>query len=365
MESRNTHSILVINTGNTSTKVGLFETDRPIIVESIRHSQEDLSPFGEINEQLEYRIRAVESWIARQKAILDGAGAPYPPLSAVSARGGLLKPLASGTYRVCDSMIRDLVKAKRGSHTSNLAAQIGRRIADPLGIPCFIVDPVSVDELCPLARYSGHRLFQRESLIHALNMRRIALRFAAETGRPYETLTLIVVHMGSGVSLSVHHGGRMIDIVNPSEEGPFSPDRSGGLPIRQLVKHVLDNGMGYEDFSKMVFGDGGIYSYLGTRDFAPVADRYRAGEPEVVEVVQAMAYQVSKETAGRAAVVNGAVDAILLTGGMAHAEFLTSLIADRVRFIAPVFLRPGEDEMAALAEGAFRVLAGDEEVRSY
>ena len=361
MKDRKFSRILVINTGNTSTKVGLFEDDRPILIESLKHSQEELDRFADMNDQLGFRTDAVKGWVKRQ----ESAHPEGLALSAVVTRGGLLKPLASGTYTVNDAMIRDLVEGKRGSHTSNLSAQIGRKIADPLGIPCFIVDPVSVDEFGPLARYSGHKLFQRESLIHALNMKRIALQFARKSGRPYEKLNLVVIHLGSGISVSIHHGGRMIDSINASEEGPFSPERSGGLPIRQVVKYVLDNGLDYKTFSKMVFGDGGLYSYLGTRDFAPVAERYRAGDAEVIELVQAMAYQVAKDAAAMSSVVNGDVDAILITGGMANVDFLVELIAERIKFIAPVFTIPGEDEMGALAEGAFRVISGIEQAREY
>ena len=283
----------------------------------------------------------------------------------MAARGGLLKPLASGTYFVNRPMIDDLIEARKGSHASNLAAQIGYSIAAKLGIPCYIVDPVSVDEAEPLARYSGHRLFSRVMLTHALNMKAVAKRFCREKNLDYQQVTLLVIHLGTGNSLSIHKNGRMIDAVNPSEEGAFSADRSGGLPILQVARHICENNLSYKAFEKMVFGSGGLFSYLGSKDFLKIKDKYLQGDAETMEVVQAMAYQVAKEAGALSTVVNGRVDAILLTGGIAFNEFFTELISQRIQFIAPVHIYAGEDEMQALAEGVIRVLNGEEAAQTY
>jgi len=350
--------ILVINPGNTSTKVAVYDGLAPLFVESIKHSDEELSRFADINAQKDFREELIYDFL--QKRAIDPAA-----LRAIAARGGLLKPLASGTYVVDQRMVADLIEARKGSHASNLAAQIGYSMAAKLGIACYIVDPVSVDEAEPLARYSGHRLFTRVMLTHALNMKAVAKRFCKEKKLDYGQVTLLVIHLGTGNSLSLHRNGRMVDAVNPSEEGAFSMDRSGGLPILQVARHICDNHLSYKEFEKMVFGSGGLFSYLGSKDFLKIKDKYLAGDAQAVEVVQAMAYQVAKEAGALATVVNGKVDAIIITGGIAFNEFFTELIRQRTGFIAPVHVYPGEDEMQALAEGVFRILSGEEEAKAY
>ena len=350
--------ILAINPGNTSTKVGLFDLEKSIFVENIKHSDEELAPFADINSQIDFRAEVIGRFLdTRQIRITD--------LQAVAARGGLLKPLASGTYLVDAAMLADLVAARRGSHASNIAAQIGNSIASRAGIPCYIVDPVSVDELAPIARYTGHTLFERISLTHALNMKAVAKRHCKEKGLTYGFETLIVIHLGTGVSLSIHTGGRMVDIVNPSEEGAFSLDRSGSLPVLQVARYIIENRLSYPEFEKMVFGNGGVFSYLASKDFFKIEESYFKGEPRTVEVVDAMAYQIAKEAAGLAAVVDGKVNAILITGGMAHARFFREMIMKRIAFIAPMHVYPGEDEMVALAEGVSRVLLREETAKTY
>jgi butyrate kinase len=350
--------ILVINPGNTSTKVAVYDGLTPLCVESIKHGDEELGRFGDINAQKNFREDLIQAFL-RRKAIAPRS------IRAIAARGGLLKPLASGTYVVDERMVDDLVAARQGSHASNLAAQIGFSLAAKLGIACYIVDPVSVDEAEPLARYSGHCLFSRVMLTHALNMKAVAKRFCGEKGLRYDSVTLLVIHLGTGNSISLHRDGRMVDAVNPSEEGAFSMDRSGGLPILQVARYICDHGLKYKEFEKMVFGSGGLFSYLGSKDFLKIREKYLEGDARTVEVVQAMAYQVAKEAGGLATVAGGRVDAIIITGGIAFNEFFTDMIAQRIGFIAPVHIYPGEDEMQALAEGVHRVLQGEEAAKTY
>ncbi|HSQ34801.1 MAG TPA: butyrate kinase [Candidatus Binatia bacterium] len=350
--------VLVINPGNTSTKAAVYEGATPLCVESIKHTDEELARYPDINAQKDFRTGLIYDFL-RRKAIAT------EDIQAVAARGGLLKPLASGTYIVNKAMIADLIEARNGTHASNLAAQIGHDIAEKLGTACYIVDPVSVDEAEPLARYTGHRLFQRVMLTHALNMKAVAKRFCREKNLDYRAVTLLVIHLGTGNSLSLHRNGRMVDAVNPAEEGAFSADRSGALPTLQVARHITGNRLSFKDFEKMVFGSGGLFSYLGSKDFLKIKDKYLEGDAKTIEVVQAMAYQVAKEAGALSTVVNGKVDAILITGGIAFNEFFNELIRQRIQFIAPVHIYAGEDEMQALAEGVLRVLNGEEAAQTY
>ncbi len=353
-----TPSILVINTGNTSSKIALFSGRETMWTETIRHSDQELSAFSDINAQKEFRQKLIHQ-------TLSDKGVSISSLSAVAARGGLLKPLCSGTYLVNQAMLADLREGRRGMHASHLSAQIGDAIAREAGIDCFVVDPISVDELDDVARFTGHPLFEREVLSHALNMKAVAKRHCSEQSLAYPQQNLIVVHLGTGISLSVHHGGRMIDIMNPSEEGAFSLDRAGGLPCLQVARYVLEQKIDFKAFRKMVFGNGGLFAYLGTTDFLKVLDEVKAQNTRFVSVVEAMAYQIAKEIGALATVVCGTVNAILFTGGMAHSKYLIDLIARRVEFIAKPFIYPGEDEMEALALGVYWVLNGDEQAMEY
>lgn len=352
------HLILVINTGNTSTKVALYNGNKPTITETIRHSDESLSQFKDINAQKEFREKIVLDF-------LEDKNIDIRQLTAVAARGGLLKPLESGTYQVNRKLISDLVEAKRGLHASHLSAQIGHAVAQKAGISCYVVDPISVDEMDPVARYSGHKLFERHMLSHALNMKAVAKRYARENHRDYRKITLIVVHLGTGISISVHRDGKMVDAINPTEEGAFSLDRSGGLPVLQVVRYVTDHQTTYQEFRDLVWNNGGLYSYLNTKDFLHAEELYMKGDREAVSVIEAMAYQVAKEVGALATVVHGNVEAIVISGGMARADFFVDLIKQRIRFIAPIMVYPGEDEMSALAEGVYRVIEGEEEAKQY
>ena len=352
------HRILVINPGGTSTKIALFEDEREVFSERVDHSQEELAKFERIADQKEYRTSLV------LKA-LEKRGVELSSLSAVVGRGGLLKPLKSGTYIVNERMLEDLRKAERGEHASNLGAMIAYEIARPLGIPAFIVDPVSVDELPPIAKITGMKEIEKPVLSHALNTKAVAKRFAKEKGVPYEKLRLVIAHLGSGNSVSAHRDGQMVDVTNSMEEGSFGMDRAGSVPCMQLLKLAFSGKYEFKALARKLFGEGGVYSYLGTKDFRKVREMVDAGNEEAALVVEAMAYQIAKDIGAMATVLEGKVDAVIITGGIAHNDWFVEKIKRRVDFIAPVYVYAGEDEMRALAEGALRVLRGEEQAKEY
>jgi len=350
--------LLALNPGSSSTKIGVFENEKPLFTKNIKHDEAALAAFKDIADQKAFRKQAILE-------ALSGQGFDPKRLSAVVGRGGLLRPLESGTYRVNEAMLADLKEARRGKHASNLGAMIAYEIASGLGIPAFIVDPVSVDEWEPVARLSGLEGLDRECLSHALNTKAVAKRFARENNRKYNELRLIVAHLGSGISVSAHLNGRMVDVTNPMEEGAFSSERSGSLPILKLAKMCFSGKHAYQDIEKMTFRSGGLASYLGTKELPEVVKRIAAGDEKAKLVLEAMAYQVAKDIGAIATVLSGKVDAILLTGGMAHESKLCEAVEERVAFIARVYRYPGEDELVALAEGALRVLTGGEKEREY
>jgi butyrate kinase len=286
-------------------------------------------------------------------------------LAAIVGRGGLLKPLASGTYRLNDRMLDDLCRAKRGEHASNLGAFIAQSLAEQAKCPAFIVDPVSVDEWPPVARLSGLAGMDRECLSHALNTKAIAKRFASEHGQAYRDLRLVVAHLGSGFSISAHENGKMVDVTNSREEGAFSGERAGSLPVMQVVELCFSGKFSRQEIEKRIFREGGIFSYLGVKDLKEVLHRKQAGDEKARLVFAAMIYQIAKEIGAMATALAGTVDAILLTGGMMHAIEVEEALKKRINWIAPVFSYPGEDEMRALAEGVLRVLRGEETARDY
>ncbi len=350
--------VLAVNPGSTSTKVALFRDEQVVREANLKHEDAELAPYPRIFDQLPLRAAAVDRLLAE-------AGVKRGELSAVVGRGGLLKPLASGTYAVDAAMLADLEAAKRGEHASNLGGAIAQTLAAEHGCPAFIVDPVSVDEMEPVARLSGVDGIERQSRSHALNMKAVAKRHAKAVGKPYPELRLILAHLGSGVSVSAHRGGRMIDVINPQDEGAFSPDRAGGIPATQLIDLCFREGATPKSVRRILFGDGGLYSYLQTRDARDVVKRAEAGEEKARLVLEAMSYQVSKCIGEMATVLHGQVDGILLTGGMAYNAPVVGPIRSRVEWIAPVHVYPGEDELQALCEGALRVLRGEEPARSY
>ena len=347
--------VLVVNPGSTSTKLGLYRGEEEVFQEEVLHLDKDLAPFtgAPILAQLPVRLDAV--WTALRRRKMD-----VERFAAVSGRGGLLPPLRSGTYQVDEGMLQELRLARRGEHASNLGAFLARELAAPAGCPAFVVDPVSVDEWDDVARLSGLVGLDRECLSHALNSKAVAKRYAREQGKRYNRLRLIVVHLGSGTTVSAHREGQMVDSSNPREEGPFSIDRSGGLPVLAFARFIIESGNTIAEVERNVFREGGIYSYIGTRDLRHVLRLVDQGEEGARLVVDAMLYQVRKEIGAMAAVLEGRVDAILLTGGVMRAQRLADELARAVRWIAPVAVYPGEDELRALAEGALRVLRGEE-----
>jgi len=350
--------ILTINPGNTSTKIGLFENTRPLFVKTIAHNDEELKRFKCIADQKDYRMNEILSEIERERFDLKS-------LNCVVGRGGLLRPLQSGTYLINEKMLSDLKRAERGEHASNLGAIIAYEIANRYSIPSYIVDPVTVDEMEDVARISGFVELERESLLHALNTKAVAKRYAQSINRSYEELRLIVVHLGSGISLSAHIGGRMVDVVNPRDEGPFSPDRAGGVPSLKLAKLCFSGRYDYKTLEKKLFGEGGIYSYLGTRDLRRVIEMIDSGDQKAKLIYDAMVYQISKYIGYMAPVLMGQIDCIILTGGMANEKRLIEDIKKRVSFLGKIEVFPGEDELQALCEGAYRVLRNIEKVKIY
>ncbi|MGC2615157.1 MAG: butyrate kinase [Terracidiphilus sp.] len=357
MPHQSNNRVLVINPGSTSTKFGVFRAEGAEWVSSVHHGDEEIDQFRgrSMLARTGYRAALIEK-------ALSTAGYDSKHFAAVGGRGGLLPPMACGTYLVDDAMVEELRLARRGEHASNLGAVLALRFAQAAGVKAYIVDPVTVDEWQDCARISGLPQIERSCVGHALNIKAVARRFARETGRPYSDLRLIIAHMGSGITVSAHRCGRMIDNNTP-EEGPLGPDRTGWLPVRELIKLCFSGKFSETQLDRKVFGEGGLFAYLGTRDLEEVERRIDAGDVKAAAVYEAMIYQIAKETGAMAAVLEGRVDALLLTGGMAHSERMVSRLRKYIEWIGPITVYPGEDELQALAEGVFRVLNGEEQAR--
>ena len=351
--------ILVINPGSTSTKIAVFDDESSVLEKTIRHSSEELKDFKNIIEQYDFRVKVIEN-------VLKENGFKLEDFDAFVGRGGLLHPIESGTYRVNEAMLEDLKECKYGEHASNLGAIIAYNLATKVNKPAYIVDPVVVDEMEPLARYSGLKGIERKSIWHALNQKAVARRAAKDLHKKYDEVNLVVVHLGGGISVAAHKKGRTVDVNNAlNGDGPFAPERAGGLPTISLVDLCVSGKYTYEEMKKLLAGKGGLVSHLGTNNAIEVEERIEKGDEYAKLVYEAMAYQVAKTVGEMAAVLKGEVDAIILTGGLARSKMLTDWIKERTSFIAPVLLYPGEDEMRALAEGALRVLKGEEKEKIY
>ena len=351
--------ILTINPGSTSTKIAIFDDEKLVIEETLRHSAEEIGKFEKLFGQYEFRKNIILE-------ILNEKGINITKLNAVVGRGGLLKPISGGTYGVNEKMIDDLKVGVLGEHASNLGGVIANEIASQLNIPAFIVDPVVVDEMDEIARISGMPELERKSIFHALNQKAVARRASQELGKSYDKLNFIVAHLGGGISVGAHKKGRVVDVNNALDgEGPFSPERTGGLPVGDLAKMCFSGKYTLEDIKKKIKGNGGLVAYLDTNDGREVVKMIENGDKNAELIYKAMAYQVAKEIGSCAAVLEGEVDGIILTGGIAYDKDFVNWVSDRVSFITKVFVYPGEDELIALAQGGLRVLRGEEEAKIY
>lgn len=351
--------ILAINTGSTSTKLGLFDGFTVLITETVNHKASELTGFGKIIDQKDLRLKYIYDFLRRNQIDLAD-------LKAVVGRGGLLKPIPGGTYEVNDRMIEDLQAKKVEEHASNLGGILARALADKANCPAYIVDPVIVDELEPVARISGLPELERRSIFHALNQKAVARKYAREVGKKYTELSLIIAHLGGGISVGLHHQGRVIDVNNAlCGEGPFSPNRAGGLPVFDLVHLCYSGKYSYEEMRRKLLKDGGLNAYLGTTDIRKVEEMIGQGDKKAKLIFNAMVYQVGKEIGSLAPVLKGKIDAIILTGGIAHSNRFITQLTQMIEFIAPVKVYPGEEELAALVAGAYRVLTGEEKARIY
>lgn len=354
-----TYRILTINPGSTSTKIAIFDNEKSIFEETLRHSSEEIGKYKTIFDQYDFRKDVILEALNAKEINLT-------KLDAVVGRGGLLKPIEGGTYSVDENMIEDLKVGVMGEHASNLGGIIAHEIAGQLNIPSFIVDPVVVDELNDIARVSGIPQLDRASIFHALNQKAVARRAAKDMGKAYDDVNVIVAHLGGGVSIGAHKNGKVIEVNNALDgDGPFSPERSGGLPVGQLAKMCFSGEYTLDEIKKLITGKGGLVAYVGSNDGREVVEMIEKGDKKAELVYKAMAYQVSKEIGACAAVLKGKVDAIILTGGIAYDKDFTKWIKEDVEFISDVLIYPGEDEMIALAEGGLRVLRGEEEAKKY
>ena len=352
--------ILTINPGSTSTKIAVFDDAKQLFVKNIKHSSEDLAQFKKITDQYDYRKKI----IMRE---LKDTGIDISKIRIIVGRGGAVKPIKSGIYTVNQALREDLKKGVQGQHASNLGGLIADDIAKSLiDAKAYIADPVVVDELEPLARISGHPIIERISIFHALNQKAIARSHDKSISKKYEELNLIVAHLGGGISVGAHKKGNVIDVNQALDgDGPFSPERSGSLPVGELARICFSGKYTYDDVKKMITGNGGYVAYLGTNDAYEVEKRAEAGDEKAAFIQNAMAYQVAKEIGAMSTVLKGEVDAILLTGGIAYSKPFVEAVKERVSHLAEVFVYPGEDEMRALAMNGLMVLEGEVEPLVY
>ena len=349
---------LIINPGSTSTKIGVFEDETLLFEETLRHSTEEIAQYASIVDQKDFRKNIITNLLASKDFDIKS-------LDVVVGRGGMLKPIPGGTYAVTDALLADLKIGVQGQHASNLGGIIAREIGDEIGVPSYIVDPVVVDELMPVARYSGVPEFPRVSIFHALNQKAVAKRYAKEQGVPYESLNLIVVHMGGGVSVGAHEKGRIIDVFNALDgDGAFSPERAGGVPSGALIKMCFSGKYTEKEVYSKIVGKGGFNAYLGTNDMREVS-KMALEDPKAAEIKGAFLLQVAKDIGSMACVLKGKVDQIIVTGGIAYGKDVVAALEESAGFIAPFTVYPGEDELLALAQGALRVMNGEEAVKEY
>lgn len=353
------YKILIINPGSTSTKIGVFQDEAQIMEETLRHSTEEIAQYATIYDQKDFRKDVILTVLKEKNIDLN-------TIDVVVGRGGMLKPIPGGTYATSDALLEDLRIGVQGQHASNLGGILAKEIASEINVPSYIVDPVVVDELQDVARITGHPKFERVSIFHALNQKAVAKRYAKENGKNYEDLNLIVVHMGGGVSVGAHKNGKVIDVANALDgDGPFSPERSGGLPSGALMKLCFSGEYTQAEVAKMISGNGGFNAYLGTNDMRDVIKMAKEGNQKAQLLEEAFHYQLEKEIGAMSVVLGGKVDQIILTGGIAYGQETVDHMTKACSFLAPITVYPGEDELLALAQGALRVMNGEEQAKEY
>ncbi len=350
--------VLVINPGSTSTKISVFEKEDLIKTTTINHPLEEIKGFENIPSQLNYILELICTWVKEENIDKD-------LLIAVVGRGGMLRPIPGGVYKVTDKMIEDLYAGVGGEHASNLGGILAKEIGDKANVEAFIVDPVSVDEFNDIARISGLNIIERRSSGHALNIKAVSKRLAKELNKKLEDLNLVVAHLGGGISICPITKGRIIDVNNANEMGPFSPERAGTLPAGDLVRLCFSGEYTYSEINKMLKGQGGLMSYIGTNDGRVVEKNIEDGDNYSKLIYDAMIYQIAKEIGSMATVLNGKVDNIILTGGLSYSKYLVDSIKDQVGFIGELIVYPGEDEMESLNLGVLRVLNKEEDFKKY
>ena len=350
---------LIINPGSTSTKIGVFEDETLLFEETLRHSTEEIAQYASIVDQKDFRKNIIINLLKEKDFDINS-------LNMIVGRGGMLKPIPGGTYAVSDALLEDLKIGVQGQHASNLGGILAREIGDSIGVPSYIVDPVVVDELMPEARLSGVPELPRISVFHALNQKAVAKRYAKEAGKAYDSLNLIVVHMGGGVSVGAHKAGKVIDVFNALDgDGAFSPERAGGVPSGALIKLCFSGKYSEKEIYKKICGNGGFNAYVNTNDMRDVAKMVDGGDEHAKLVRDAFILQVAKDMGSMACVLEGKVDQIIITGGIAYDKYVVSQLKERAGWIAPVTVYPGEDELLALVQGGLRVLNGEEKTMEY
>ena len=350
---------LIINPGSTSTKIGVFDDETLVFDETLRHSTEEIASYDSIVAQKDFRKDIIVKF-------LESKGIDLKSINVVVGRGGMLRPIPGGTYPVTDKLLEDLKVGVSGQHASNLGGILAREIADSIGVPSYIVDPVVVDELEPASRISGVPELPRVSIFHALNQKAVARRYAAEVGKKYEDLNLVVVHMGGGVSVGPHKHGRVVDINNALDgDGAFSPERAGAVPVGALIKMCFSGQYTEKEIYKKFVGNGGFNAYLGTNDMRDVEKMVGEGNAKAKEIRDAFIFQVSKNIGSMSCVLKGKVDQIIVTGGIAYDKEVVAGLKEAAGFIAPFTVYPGEDELLALVQGGLRVMNKEEEAKVY
>jgi len=349
--------MLVVNVGSTSTKLAWFEGGEPVVTETIHCRGEEQALHSSLREQVPYREAGVLDFLKRN-------GIDPERMDMIVSRGGLGKPAPAGAYEIDEAMCEDLLEGKYGKHPSAIGPAIAFNFSKRYGARAIVVDPPSTDEFHPLARISGLPEIERRSAFHTLNQKMVARRLAAKQGVKYEQMNLVVVHLGGGITVGAHLKGRVIDCTHGLAEGPFTPERAGSLPTLDLIELAFTGGMDKQQIQKRLVGEGGLYAYLQTREVERVEEMVRGGDEKAKLILEAMAYQIAKEIGAMCVVLKGAVDGIILTGGMAYSQMVTDAIRQWIEFLAPVFVFPGEDEMTALAEGGLRVFLQEEEIKN-